>query len=43
MSISSLFFFAALFGAFRLGGFVERNPGQLWAWSKQLWKWVNPN
>jgi hypothetical protein len=41
MSISWILFFASCFGMFKLGAFTERNPGQLWAWAKQLWKWVN--
>jgi hypothetical protein len=42
MSLSNLFFLGLCFGMYKLGGFVERNPGQLWAWSKWLWKWINP-
>jgi hypothetical protein len=36
-----LFYFLSCIGMYKLGSFTERNPGQLWAWATQLWKWIN--
>ncbi len=46
MSLSSLFYFGMLFGAYKLGAYNATNPGEFWqrtkAWSVQMWRWLNP-
>lgn len=46
MSLASVFFWAALYGAYQLGRFNERRPGESWDACKsaaaRLWVWLNP-
>jgi hypothetical protein len=41
MSFSMLFYLLSCVGFYKLGGFTERNPGQLWEWAKQLRVWMD--
>jgi hypothetical protein len=40
MSVSSVLFIMACAAMYRLGAYNQRNPGQLWAFAKFLWKWM---
>jgi len=40
MSIESLFFMAALAGAYKLGSFNATNPGEAWKRVDLSWKWL---
>lgn len=41
MSVSTLLFCVICFGAYKLGAYTERHPGDLWERARQLWGWMN--
>lgn len=41
MSVSTLFLILCCLSFYKLGSFNARRPGQLVAWGKILWQWIN--
>ncbi len=40
MSVSSVLVVMACVATYKLGAYNQRHPGQLWAFTKLIWKWM---